>query len=761
MATLGNATGGDPEANARAAKVRELVQAYTELEQINRRMMSMRQGTNDNEISYLRARRKELQELIADEDKYTQKQREAAESSKKVQQEQEKTEHERQKAIDKQIESIRKRESEEEKAAKKAVELAQKKAEAEQKAAAVAQARAEKQAAHNEQAKVNELIKLYTDYERIQQRLASNSVGDAERTQLQAQAQAIQEKINNSEKYTDAQRQAAQESDKVAAAVAKTAQAQAKASDAAEKAAKKSAEQTDRQIKNMENLTNRMISMFSTMVMMKGIKELWQNAIEYANAYYDQLNEIQVVTMKSDGDISNLSSQYRQMAKEMSVSSREIASAATTFYRQGLDDQAVEQRLKYTTQYAKVAAMNFTEAADLITATANSMSNDIQGDIQRVVDVFVYLGDNAGTSAAEVGTAMQKAAASAGQFGMSFEWLGAYIATVSETTRQAAEVVGTSLNAIIARLHSIKTTGFNQEDETKINDVAKALGTLNITLLDTEGNWRDMTDIFNDVAAQWQDLDGKQKSYLATALAGTRQQNTFLALMNDLSKGLEGGSRAWELYTGAMNASGTVAQKYDVWEKSVEAANGRLHASLESLYSTIWSGDMTVGFKNLAAGFIDALAAGNKFLGGLGPIIIGIGALTAAIIASGNGLSGVLLALEAHPIILAVTGVIAVLTGLVAAIGSVSQAASKAYAQATEDMARAQQNIEKLTGLKDQLSDMETSIANGNKELSDYTGLLAQLETISPTASAAIASMKDGAITAKEGIQILNEELER
>ena len=170
---------------------------------------------------------------------------------------------------------------------------------------------------------------------------------------------------------------------------------------------------------------------------------------------------------------------------------------------------------------------------------------------------------------------------------------------------------------------------------------------------------------------------------------------------------------------------------------------------------------MTVGFKNLAAGFIDALAAGNQFLGGLGPIIIGIGALTAAILASGNGLSGVLLALEAHPIILAVTGVIAVLTGLVAAIGSVSQAASKAYAQATEDMARAQQNIEKLTGLKDQLSDMETSIANGNKELSDYTGLLAQLETISPTASAAIASMKDGSITAKEGIQILNEELER
>ena len=70
---------------------------------------------------------------------------------------------------------------------------------------------------------------------------------------------------------------------------------------------------------------------------------------------------------------------------------------------------------------------------------------------------------------------MQKASASATEAGLSFEWLGAYIATVSEKTRQAPEVIGTAYNTIIARLHNIKAKGFNEEDETKINDIAKAL----------------------------------------------------------------------------------------------------------------------------------------------------------------------------------------------------------------------------------------------------------------------------------------------
>ena len=538
-------------------------------------------------------------------------------------------------------ETAAKQAEQEEASYQKQVELAEKKA----KALARAQRESEiREAFAEEDAKVKELTKQYVELEKIKQRQAYLSEDSHEYQALEKQAQAIQANIANTEKYTERQRETARASEEVTKAISQTEIAQAKAADQADKAAERAQKQAEQQTKGIQKLTNRIVSMFSTMVLMRGMRELWSNATSYAKDYYDQMNEIQVVTMKSDEQISNLSTQYRQMAKEMSVSSKDIASAATTFYRQGLSDSQVEQRLKYTTQYAKVAATDFNTAADLITATANSMGDQIQGNIQRVTDVFIYLGDHAGTSAEEVGTAMQKAAASAGQFGMSFEWLGAYIATVSETTRQAAEVVGTSFNAIIARLHTIRTTGYNQEDETKINDVAKALGTLDIALLDNQGNWRDMTDIFNDVASKWDSLDGKQKSYIATTMAGTRQQNTFLALMNDLSKGVEGGSRAWELYEGAMNSAGTTMQKYEIWSQSVEAAQGRLNASLEEMYNTFVSGDLIKGVTDFGARFVENFTAATKATSGLNilvPILGGVAVAFSAATVSAGGFKAV------------------------------------------------------------------------------------------------------------------------
>ena len=94
---------------------------------------------------------------------------------------------------------------------------------------------------------------------------------------------------------------------------------------------------------------------------------------------------------------------------------------------------------------------------------------------------------------------MQKVAASAGEFDLSFEWLGAYIATISEVTRQAPEVVGTALNRMFSRLRNVRQTGYNEDDDTKINDIAKALNEVDIALFDSQGNWRNIADILSDV----------------------------------------------------------------------------------------------------------------------------------------------------------------------------------------------------------------------------------------------------------------------
>ena len=366
----------------------------------------------------------------------------------------------------------------------------------------------------------------------------------------------------------------------------------------------------------LDRISSRLLQMAATMLVLRGLTSIWRNATGFAQQYYDKLNEIRIVTGKSQQQANQLGTSYRNLAKNMKVSATEVAVAAAEFWRQGLDEQQVNERLVATTQYAKISAMEFEDAAEVITAATNTMGVSAQ----HVVDIFAYLGDNSASGPDEVGKAMQKASASAKEFGLTFEWLGAYIATISEATRQAPEVIGTSINSIMARLHSIKEKGFNEEDETRINDIAKALGTIDVALMDNEGNWRDMSDIFSDIASKWDTLSGKQKSYISTTMAGTRQQNYFIALMSDMARGVEGGSRAYELYAGAMGAAGTAAQKYSVWQESVTAAQNRLTTATQEFYSLL-NAEWMKGFYENMAGVVEIITAGTDAMNGWNLII--------------------------------------------------------------------------------------------------------------------------------------------
>lgn len=366
----------------------------------------------------------------------------------------------------------------------------------------------------------------------------------------------------------------------------------------------------------MQRLVAQAERWIATMVVMRGLKNMWTGMVSYAKSYYDAMNEIRIVTGYTEEQAEQLGASYRKLAADMSVSSQEVAKAAVEYWRQGLDESEVEQRLKYTTMYAKISAMDFQEAAELMTAATNSMG--VSAD--HVADVWAYLGDASASGADEIGVAMQKVSAVADQAGISFEWLGSYIATLSEKTRLAPEAIGTAMNSILSRLQQIKQKGFNDEDIYKINDIAKALGSLAspIALMDeATGEWRAFPDILNDVADQWANLTDKEQAYIATTMGGTKQRNFLLTLLNDLSKSAEGGSRAWELYAGAQNAAGTAMEKYAIYEESVEAAQGRLNAAIEEFYSILMNGGIIRSFYDILTSIVQTVNVAADAMGGL------------------------------------------------------------------------------------------------------------------------------------------------
>jgi TP901 family phage tail tape measure protein len=381
--------------------------------------------------------------------------------------------------------------------------------------------------------------------------------------------------------------------------------------------------EAQKQSKIYEDISRTIVMTF-THAAMKALKDFWQEAISFATTYYDKLNEIRIVTMMTAEQADKLGKNYMSMAKSMSVRTTDIMDAAVEFWRQGLSEQEVEARLKATSMFAKISGEEFQHSAELITAATNSMNLDVN----RVVDVFTYLGDASAAGADEVGVAMQKVAGTAGAVGVEFEWLGAMIAGVSEKTREGAEIIGTSFNAILARLNQVKKTGYNDEDTTNVNDIAKALKTANIELMNSEGQWNSFQSILMELAPKWDNLDAKTKGYIATTMAGTRQLSRFHTLMSDLAQMVDGNSRVMQLYEGALDSAGVASEKFAIWTDSVAAAQNRLKTAQEGLIDELLNGDQIKGFYDVAAELINNITAGTEATGGW---IIKITALVAVV----------------------------------------------------------------------------------------------------------------------------------
>lgn len=531
----------------------------------------------------------------------------------------------------------------------------------------------------------------------------------------------------------------------------------------------------------LESQVNGLLTRYlSLMAVIRAITSLMSNMIEYVSEYSDKMNEIQMITMKTDAEVEKLAKTYRDLAADMSVSSLDMADAAIYFTRQGLGAAEIEKRLKNVTMYAKAANVEFKDASEIITAVVNSMglmdqeAEDGREAAQRVADVFLNIGDHAATSGQEIGEAMQKAAASAGAFGVSMEWLAAYIATVSETTRQEARTIGTAFNTIIARLHQIKQTGYNSEDETKVNDIAKALSKIDVVLMDQAGNWRDMETILEEIADKWSGLDGKTRSYIATTMAGVKQQNVFLALMNDMSKKVDGNSRAFELHELAVNSDGVAMEKYGVYLDSVAASQENLTVAQEKFYSLL-DEDIIKGWNNALAWIINSIADGAEAINGLNiliPVLVaGIVGVRVAITGLNAKLGETITLatmIQNHPIMMAIGAAVLVAGGLVTVISAIREGISSSaerFDEACKSIERYNANIEQATKNQESLANLQKDIEENtelsSEELSKYNGLLGSLEDISLRAKDAVLKLKNGFGDQKEQVAILNEELDK
>lgn len=332
-------------------------------------------------------------------------------------------------------------------------------------------------------------------------------------------------------------------------------------------------------------------------------KDLTQAAFEFYRSLDAAFNEIYVVSGMTSDAVMGLKDDFIIMSKESGMALDDITRSAVLYYQQGLDTNAVLEMTEVTAQFAKVAGIDATDAADKLTAAVNGYCLAAE-DAALVADKFNQVAAASAADIDELSTAFSKAAAQANQAGVGMDNYLAYIATMVEATREAPENIGTSLKTIMSRMQQVKMSGSTDDGETDVNQVETALKSVGVALRDANNELRDLEEVFADLGPKWQSLDRNTQAYIGTIVAGTRQQSRFITLMQNWD-------RVLELSEESQNSAGMQALMHQKAMESLDTSIQQLTNAWQTFLSNLTNSDAFKTIIDLATKLLSVLGKGN------------------------------------------------------------------------------------------------------------------------------------------------------
>lgn len=344
-----------------------------------------------------------------------------------------------------------------------------------------------------------------------------------------------------------------------------------------------------------------------------------QEAYGYAKDLNESLNNIRIVTGHSVEEMGRFAAQANKAAKALSSTTTEYTNAALIYYQQGLGDAEIEERTAITLKMANVARQSAEVVSDQMTAVWNNF-DDGSKSLEYYADVMTALGAATASSTDEIAAGLEKFSAVAGTVGLSYEYATAALATVTAETRQSADVVGTAFKTLFARIEGL-SLGETLEDGTDLNKYSEALAKVGVQIKDlSTGEMKSMDQILEDLGARWQTLAQDEKIALAQTVAGVRQYNQLISLMDNWDTFQENLGTAY-------NSTGALQEQADIYAESWEAARDRVTAAAESIYQSLIDDKFFIGLNNGLAEILENIEQLIKSLGGLPGVLSLVGSL--------------------------------------------------------------------------------------------------------------------------------------
>lgn len=338
-----------------------------------------------------------------------------------------------------------------------------------------------------------------------------------------------------------------------------------------------------------------------------------QTAYGYAKNLDESLNNIRIVTGHNIEYMDKFAEKANKAAKALSSTTLDYTNASLIYYQQGLSDEEVSKRTEVTLKMANAAGESAEKISDQLTSVWNNFAKG-SDNLEHYADAMVRLGADTASSTDEIADGVQKFASVAGTIGLSFDNAAAALATITATTRESADVVGTALKTLFARIQGLNL-GETLDDGTTVNKYSEALLKVGVNIKDANGNLKDMDTLLNEIGVRWQTLERDQKTALAQTVAGVRQYTQFMNLMENFDFYQENVARA-------NNADGSLQEQADIYAESWGAARDRMRAAMEGIYDELLPTQTIIKITDGVTDVISGIETLIKGLGGLKGVLL-------------------------------------------------------------------------------------------------------------------------------------------
>lgn len=198
--------------------------------------------------------------------------------------------------------------------------------------------------------------------------------------------------------------------------------------------------------KEMGAVIRRTLESAATLGLMYGALNQLRQGVQYIKDLDKELTNVQVVTGMSQESVESLAMGYNDLAKEMGVTTLEVAKGSLEWIRQGKTAEQAAELVKSSMVLSKLGNLDAAQSTEYLTSVMNGFKLEAK-DSMGVIDKIIGLDNSFASSAGEISSALQRSSVSAQQAGVSFEELASMITVVSDVSRRAPESIGEAFPA--------------------------------------------------------------------------------------------------------------------------------------------------------------------------------------------------------------------------------------------------------------------------------------------------------------------------